>query len=245
MLPLLACALCSVSAASIAAGSATDAASDASNDGSLPRSVYQYPKASSSGRFTGLDRALTQPLNRVEQAASQDRLNASMDPTISYYPLDTGLWASVNSQVASASGFRFTPSNLMDVHFSSGKPAGASSDPNTRALWQSYAASVDHESLSRAIYGGVVAPIEATNIRQLHRASQPISLASTAAMSSPTTQPASVTLNALPFVGYARLRPAPAVRQPASASMPAADSMEHPDYRAARLRAIASGAASR
>lgn len=194
-----------------------------------------------SGRFTGLD----QPLDRAARAATEDRLSWGRS-SVSYYPLDTGLWAGVPS--SSLAGVRggIGAGSVVDIRYSMGRPAGASGDPDVRSMWYGNATGVDHDALGRAVYGGTASPLEATNLRQRDRATRHGTTVSTAAMSRNASLPVSMAQYALPLRGAAvRVRGGIGATLPMEQAGPAADSMEHPEYRRARLRGIAARAMER
>lgn len=202
-----------------------------------PRSLL-HDSVMRSSRFTGLDR----PLDRAAEAAAADRLSWGRS-SVSYYPLDTGLWAGVPSESLAGVRGGIGAGELVDVRFSIGRPSGASGDADVRSMWQGNATGVDHDALSRAVFGGTAGPLEATNLRQLHRATRQDTTVSTAALSRNASLPVSTAQQALPYRAPAPT-PLPMRTAPAQAE-PAADSMEHPAHRRARLREIAERAMRR
>jgi hypothetical protein len=218
---------------SFALGAVADDAAllnDPDSNALLPRSLYRLP-----GSLSGEPESSARVLGRVAQQASRDRLDAGQNgwygtellgaPTLNRAVLWSG-------QVA---GYGPRPGTMPEMRMPTGRTTfGAGSGGMPGSSW----IGVDRDSLSKALYGGVIDPIDATNVRQERRASQSVSLPSTAAVSLPSTQSSSISQSAVPFIGHSR-----AMRPGASAATlfdaPPASAIEDPARRAHRLREIA------
>ncbi|MGP1345602.1 MAG: hypothetical protein ACTS3F_02895 [Phycisphaerales bacterium] len=195
------------------------------------------------------------PLNRVAASAADARV-VQQDLWVRYYPLSTGLWAGIPSNALPSLALSGSPGQVVDVRFSMGRPAGASDDPQIRALWSARHPAVDHGALAGIVLNATDPDVPSSSSVNPLLASAPVYSLATASVSVPAGTPVSASLGetgygaghwgsgAMPAGGgalaVARARAHSGAVSDDQRPVPH-DSMERQSYRALRLREIAAG----